>query len=130
MHGDSKCQDERKLFAVYVYIFHHELALYPLDIVRCLYSVKLDDNVVRFNGKHCTNSTIHQPTSGVNVSMEHDTCSNRMASRPAVVSIQFFISSLTFLFPLNSLMYGISLVSAFNLESISVLYSWHNWRVA
>ena len=42
---------EWKLFAVCIYLFQdHE----PLDITRCLYSIKMDGNVVCFNGKHST----------------------------------------------------------------------------
>ena len=40
---------------VCIYLFQdHE----PLDITRCLYSVKMDSNVVCFNGKHSTEKYI------------------------------------------------------------------------
>ena len=122
VHGDSKCQDERKLFAVYIYIFqHHELTPYPLE---CSYSVKLDGNVVE------TNVPIAPFTSPLLVSMFRRSMTREQPRGQPSNCSQCSIFSSRLLVHLNfpvisstSSMHGISFVSAFNLESISVLNS-------
>ena len=52
-----------------IHVFEkHELAPYPLDIVRLWPTVKLNSNVVGFNCNHSTYCSIHEATADVNVS--------------------------------------------------------------